>query len=185
MPNSSTVDMNIEKYIHGITLSHKPYSSIYKKDTFVTVKVSNIVPYGVFFEIQDEYKGIGLLYIGKIQDMFIESLHEFFKIGDIIENVKIIEVTSDKLSFSTLHLDLEKKHKNIFNSKDSIMDIKERIAKKVGILSREAEEKIELIIQERGIVPFVIAMTKVLDDYKVDVSLMLVDKIEEKVGECL
>ncbi|WP_257142618.1 S1 RNA-binding domain-containing protein [Bacillus wiedmannii] len=110
MSNKGTLDKNIAKYIEETNLLPKSYNDLYKKNTSVTVKVENVVKYGVFVQIQDENKGKGLLHITKFQNMYVKRIEDFLQIGDIIEDVKIIDVTQDSLAFSTLHLKLEQKY---------------------------------------------------------------------------
>ncbi|HHP1135640.1 TPA: S1 RNA-binding domain-containing protein [Bacillus thuringiensis] len=59
----------------------KPYTDLYKKNTTVTVKVENVVKYGVFVQIQDENKGKGLLHITKFQNMYIKRIEDFYESG--------------------------------------------------------------------------------------------------------
>ncbi|WP_256941609.1 S1 RNA-binding domain-containing protein [Bacillus thuringiensis] len=95
MSNKGTLDKNIARYIEETTLLPKAYTDLYKKNTTVTVKVENVVKYGVFVQIQDENKGKGLLHITKFQNMYVKRIEDFLRIGDIIEDVKIIDVTQD------------------------------------------------------------------------------------------
>ncbi|MEH7459374.1 S1 RNA-binding domain-containing protein [Bacillus sp. JJ1127] len=185
MSNECTLDENIAKYIEETTMLPKPYNGLYKKNTIVTVKVENVVKYGVFVQIQDENKGKGLLHITKLQNMFVKRIEDFLRIGDIIEDVRIIDVTQDSLSFSTLHLKLERKYFEETHDQTDIQEIKDRIAKKVGIISKDAEKKIENLIKEQGFVPFVMARGKVIDNFNYDLSIKLVEEIERKARDYL
>ncbi|MDF2086776.1 S1 RNA-binding domain-containing protein [Bacillus pseudomycoides] len=185
MSNESALDKNIARYINETTMLHKPYNELYKKNTIVTVKVENVVKYGVFVQIQDENKGRGLLHIKKLQNMFVKRIEDFLQIGDIIEDVKIIDVTHESLSFSTLHLKLERKYSEEIHDKTDIQEIKDRIAQRVGIISKDTEKRIENFIKEQRIVPFVMAMSKVIDDFNYDLSIKLVEEIERKARDYL
>nr|WP_228547402.1 S1 RNA-binding domain-containing protein [Bacillus paranthracis] len=158
---------------------------MYKKNTLVTVKVENVVKYGVFVQIQDKNKGKGLLHITKFQNMYVKSIEDYLQIGDIIEDVKIIDVTQDSLAFSTLHLKLEQKYMGKTQDQTDIQEIKDRIAQRVGIISKDAEKKIEDFIKKEGIVPFVMAMGTVIDDFNYDLSIKLVEEIEKKARDYL
>ena len=52
MSNKGTLDKNIAKYIEETNLLPKSYNDLYKKNTSVTVKVENVVKYGVFVQIR-------------------------------------------------------------------------------------------------------------------------------------
>ncbi|QEQ20448.1 S1 RNA-binding domain-containing protein [Bacillus sp. BS98] len=185
MSNKGTLDKNIARYIDETTLLPKSYNDLYKKNSSVTVKVENVVKYGVFVQIQDENKGKGLLHITKFQNMYVKRIKDFLQIGDIIEDVKIIDVTQDSLAFSTLHLKLEQKYMGKTQDQTEIQEIKDGIAQRVGIISKDAEKKIEDFIKEKGIVPFVMAMGTVIDDFDYDLSIKLVEEIERKARDYL
>ncbi|KXY57686.1 S1 RNA-binding domain-containing protein [Bacillus cereus] len=185
MSNKGTLDKNIARYIDETTLFPKSYNDLYKKNISVTVKVENVVNYGVFVQIQDENKGKGLLHITKFQNMYVKRIEDFLQIGDIIEDVKIIDVTQDSLAFSTLHLKLEQKYMGKTQDQTDIQEIKDRIAQRVGIISKDAEKKIEDFIKEKGIVPFVMAMGTVIEDFNYDLSIKLVEEIEKKARDYL
>jgi predicted RNA-binding protein with RPS1 domain len=183
--NKGTLDKNIARYIEETALLPKPYTDLYKKNTTVTVKVENVVKYGVFVQIQDENKGKGLLHITKFQNMYVKRIEDYLQIGDIIEDVKIIDVTQDSPAFSTLHLKLEQKYMGKTQDQTDIQEIKDRIAQRVGIISNDAEKKIEDFIKKKGIVPFVMAMGTVIDDFNYDLSIKLVEEIEKKARDYL
>ncbi|MBG0964286.1 S1 RNA-binding domain-containing protein [Bacillus sp. SRB1LM] len=185
MSNKGTLDKNIARYIDETTLLPKPYNDLYKKNSSVTVKVENVVKYGVFVQIQDENKGKGLLHITKFQNMYVKRIEDYLQIGDIIEDVKIIDVTQDSLAFSTLHLKLEQKYMGKTQDQTDIQEIKDRIAQRVGIISKDAEKKIEDFIKKKGIVPFVLAMGTVIEDFNYDLSVKLVEEIEKKARDYL
>ncbi|WP_137842926.1 S1 RNA-binding domain-containing protein [Bacillus sp. 2SH] len=181
----SLTDQQIQKQSHESSVNYHDWETIYTSEMFVTAKVTNIQPYGVFLEIQDQYKGSGLLHIKRIQNAFIPDLNEYFSIGDIIENVELEEVTSNRLSFSTVHLDLKKKLNSTKINSTDIETIKQLLMDKVGILSPAAEKEIDRSIKEHGLVTYVMAMTKALDEFNVDVSMLLVKEIEENIRGCL
>ncbi|PHD28566.1 S1 RNA-binding domain-containing protein [Bacillus wiedmannii] len=185
MSNKGMLDKNIARYIDETTLLPKSYSDLYKKNSSVTVKVENVVKYGVFVQIQDENKGKGLLHITKFQNMYVKRIEDYLQIGGIIEDVKIIDVTQDSLAFSTLHLKLEQKYMGKTQDQTDIQEIKDRIAQRVGIISKDAEKKIEDFIKEKGIVPFVMAMGTVIDNFNYDLSIKLVEEIERKARDYL
>jgi predicted RNA-binding protein with RPS1 domain len=182
-----TLDKNIAKYIEETNLLLKSYNDLYKKNTSVTVKVENVVKYGVFVQIQDENKGKGLLHITNFQNMYVKRIEDFLRIGGIIENVKIIDVTQDSLFFIlTVHLKIEQKYTGKTQDQTDLQEIKDRIAQRVGIISKDAEEKIYKFIKEKGIVPFVMAMgTVIIDDFNYDLSIKLVEEIERKASDYL
>jgi predicted RNA-binding protein with RPS1 domain len=183
----SLTDQQMQKQSHESSVNYHDWETIYTSEMFVTAKVTNIQHYGVFLEIQDQYKGSGLLHIKRIQNAFIPDLNEYFSIGDIIENVELEEegVTPNRLSFSTVHLNLKKKSNSTKINSTDIETIKQLLMDKVGILSPAAEKEIDRSIKEHGLVTYVMAMTKVLEEFNVDVSMLLVKEIEENIRGCL
>lgn len=59
------------------------------------------------------------------------------------------------------------------------------ISKKVGAVSKRAQTEIKKMIDEEGIVEFMIAATEVMGDFETDISMALVNEVKAKMKECL
>ena len=81
----------------------------YKVGKIVKATVTGIESYGIFVNLDEYYSG--LIHISEISHGFVKNVHNFVKIGDII-NVQILDV-DDK----TNHLKLSIKNINYANSK--------------------------------------------------------------------
>ncbi|WP_242218502.1 S1 RNA-binding domain-containing protein [Bacillus cereus group sp. BfR-BA-01380] len=191
----ATVDTNIELHLHTTAIEHRDLKVIYKINSFVSVIVKNIVGFGIFVVTDDEYKIEGLLHINKFQDKFIKNIEEYISIGDRIDNVKVVGVNQEnKLEFSSMHLTFEKmKNYTDKNTNDSavqelskeVMEIKKVLMNKVGIISKEAENRILKNIEENGLITFSMAMGRVLENYQVDLGMLLIEEIENKMSDYL
>ncbi|HDR7255156.1 TPA: S1 RNA-binding domain-containing protein [Bacillus pacificus] len=192
----ATIDNNIELHLHKTANEHRDLKVIYRNNSFVSATVKNIVDFGVFLVTNDEYRAEGLLHINKFQDKYIKNIEEYISVGDKIDNLKIIRANSDnKLEFSSMHLTFEKKSKykgtSINNSEtlkttNELMEIKKVLMNKVGVISKEAEDRLIKIIKEQGqLIPFTMAMGKVIEDFQVDLGLLLIKEIENKMSDCL
>ena len=77
---------------------------MYKLGDIVYGKVTNIVGYGAFVSIDDEYTG--LIHISEFSDNYVKNINDFVKLGDKVK-LKIIEVEEDqkryKLSYKLVN----------------------------------------------------------------------------------
>ncbi|SFH95075.1 MULTISPECIES: S1 RNA-binding domain-containing protein [unclassified Bacillus (in: firmicutes)] len=191
----ATVDTNIELHLHRTAIEHRDLKVIYKINSFVSVIVKNIVGFGIFVVTDDEYKTEGLLHINKFQDKFIKNIEEYISIGDRIDNVKVVGINQEnKLEFSSMHLTFEKKEnytdKNtndlaVQELSKEVMEIKKVLMNKVGVISKEAENRILRNIEENGLITFSMAMGRVLENYQVDLGMLLIKEIENKMSDYL
>lgn len=191
----ATVDTNIELHLHRTAIEHRDLKAIYKINSFVSVIVKNIVGFGIFVVTDDEYKTEGLLHINKFQDKFIKNIEEYISIGDRIDNVKVVGINQEnKLEFSSMHLTFEKKEnytdKNtndlaVQELSKEVMEIKKVLMNKVGVISKEAENRILRNIEENGLITFSMAMGRVLENYQVDLGMLLIKEIENKMSDYL
>lgn len=191
----ATVDTNIELHLHRTATEHRDLKVIYKINSFVSVIVKNIVGFGIFVVTDDEYKTEGLLHINKFQDKFIKNIEEYISIGDRIDNVKVVGINQEsKLEFSSMHLTFEKKEnytdKNtndlaVQELSKEVMEIKKVLMNKVGVISKEAENRILRNIEENGLITFSMAMGRVLENYQVDLGMLLIKEIENKMSDYL
>ncbi|MCW9133588.1 S1 RNA-binding domain-containing protein [Bacillus paramycoides] len=191
----ATIDSNIELHLHKTAVTHRDLKIIYKKDSFVSATVKNIVDYGIFLVTNDEYKAEGLLHINKLQDKYIYRIEEYLAIGDKIDNIKIVGINEgNKLEFSTMHLTLNKKE-NLSSEKingsmlsefsKEVLDVKKALMNKVGVISDEAEQRLLKSIEDHGLVNFSMAMGRVLENYKIDLGMLIIEEIETKMGDYL
>lgn len=81
----------------------------YKVGKIVKATVTGIEPYGIFVNLDEYYSG--LIHISEISHGFVKDVHNFVKIGDII-NVQILDVDE-----KTNHLKLSIKNINYANSR--------------------------------------------------------------------
>lgn len=77
--------------------------SKYNVNQIIEGKVNSIKPYGIFVIIDDEYTG--LIHISQINGKFINNIHDFFKVNDVIK-MRIIEVDDERkqLKLSTVNI---------------------------------------------------------------------------------
>ena len=77
---------------------------MYKLGDIVYGKVTNIVGYGAFVTIDDEYTG--LIHISEFSDNYVKSINDFVSLGDRVK-LKIIEVEEEykrfKLSYKLVN----------------------------------------------------------------------------------
>ena len=85
--------------------------SKYEIGNIVKGKISGIEEYGAFVTVDNYYSG--LIHISEISDGFVKDVHDYFKIGDVID-VKIIDVDQEnshlKLSIKTINSRKNKKN---------------------------------------------------------------------------
>lgn len=81
----------------------------YKVGKIVKATVTGIESYGIFVNLDEYYSG--LVHISEIYHGFVKDVHNFVKIGDII-NVQILDVDE-----KTNHLKLSIKNINYTNSR--------------------------------------------------------------------
>lgn len=75
----------------------------YKIDDIITVKITSIVPYGIF--VIADYGYTGLIHISEITGGFINEISKYFKVGNELE-AKIIGIDEEKkhLTLSTKNI---------------------------------------------------------------------------------
>ena len=69
---------------------------MYKLGDIVLGKITNIVGYGAFVQIDDEYSG--LIHISEFSDNYVKTINDFVSVGDKVK-LKIIEVEEDNKRF--------------------------------------------------------------------------------------
>ncbi|MBQ9024661.1 MAG: S1 RNA-binding domain-containing protein [Bacilli bacterium] len=77
--------------------------SKYNINEIIQAKVNSIKSYGIFVIVDDVYTG--LIHISQINGKYINDIHDYFKIGDIIK-VRIIDIDEEKkqLKLSTVNI---------------------------------------------------------------------------------
>ena len=77
---------------------------MYKLGDIIYGKVTNIVGYGAFVNIDDEYTG--LIHISEFSDNYVKNINDYVKLGDKVK-LKIIEIEDDfkrfKLSYKLVN----------------------------------------------------------------------------------
>lgn len=162
-------------------------NTIYTVGQIVKVKVNNILDYGAFVETLDENRAEGLIHISEVKNSYVDNIFDYFKTGDIIE-AKVKKITSNqKIEFSTkdIQLDVDTNKKTPIPNYDPLNDITTFLNGMVGVLSPKAKSKLNEMVQEHGIVKFTIAMMKAGKTFENDLGMVLLDKIQEEVKECL
>ncbi|HOZ53747.1 MAG TPA: S1 RNA-binding domain-containing protein [Bacilli bacterium] len=91
----------------------------YKKGDVVEATITGIENYGAFAKIDNSYSG--LIHISEISDEYINSIHEYIEIDDVV-NVKIIDNIDSK---NQLKLSIKQANVNIKKNRNT--KIKESI----------------------------------------------------------
>ena len=65
----------------------------YKLNDIVKGKVNKITDYGIFVDLEDDYKG--LIHISEITSGYVKDINDYVEEGEII-NSKIIDLDEDK-----------------------------------------------------------------------------------------
>lgn len=75
----------------------------YRLDDIITVKITSIVPYGIF--VSAEYGYTGLIHISEITGGYVKDISKYFRIGNQLE-AKIIGIDEEKkhLTLSTRNI---------------------------------------------------------------------------------
>ena len=89
----------------------------YKLDDIITVKITSIVPYGIF--VSADYGYTGLLHISEITGGYVKDITKYFKVGTELE-AKIIGIDEEKK-----HLTLSTKNIMLNISIDNENDLEE------------------------------------------------------------
>lgn len=87
----------------------------YKAGDIVTGTVTGIEKYGIFINIDDKHNG--LIHISEITSSFVRNIHDYVRLGELIQ-AKVIEDTNNdhqvKLSLKDIEYRItEKKNKKI------------------------------------------------------------------------
>lgn len=83
--------------------------SMYKKGEIIKGYVTGIEKYGIFINIDD--KKCGLIHISEISNSFVRNVHDYVKIGELIQ-ARVIEDEKDgqiKLSIKDIDYRITKK----------------------------------------------------------------------------
>lgn len=169
-------------------------------------RVTGVEDYGVFVCNDDETMQ-GLVHITNVNKGIVDDLTRHFKIGDRVK-ARIMAIKKEgKLSLSTKEFELP----DYFTNSDMVEKLKpiaERMnnvelaeTKKVvtdehrevykfiqgmtGIVSEQAREKINELIEKGGMFKFTMALSEAQKDFEVDVSMILARAIEEKMSGVL
>ena len=82
---------------------------MYSKAQVVTVKITNITPFGAFCELKN---ATGLIHISEFSDFFVKDIKQFVNVGDEVE-VEVLDFDADKkqvkLSYKNCRPELLKK----------------------------------------------------------------------------
>lgn len=181
----------------------------YEVGDYVDVTITHIASYGAFVDL-DDGEWSGLIHIKNIANQYIEDIHDFFQVGDRVE-AKIIRIHKDfRIELSTLHLDLKSNNKftpipvsslhhlkenmsvgeQVYQDKnerstEEIQKIYNYLSQVVGILSPDSKEKVQKLVNEKGVFTFTIALVEALKVFEADLSYYLVKEIEMKLRDDL
>ncbi|SFX46163.1 S1 RNA binding domain-containing protein [Thermoactinomyces sp. DSM 45891] len=207
-----SLDERIEEFTQQTSLATdlaKPPP--YNVGDYIDATITFIASYGAFVELEGG-KYSGLIHIKNIANQYIEDIHDFLEVGMTI-NAKIIRIHSDfRIELSTLHLNLKKtpqvnenrfylspleKLKNGLPTGDDIIEsssakppeeiqrIFNYLSKVVGILSPESKEKVQSLVNEKGVFAFTMSLVEALKVFEADLSLYLVKEIEKQMRDDL
>lgn len=111
--------------------------SKYKRGEIVKGYVTGIEKYGIFINIDEKY--CGLIHISEITNSFVRNVHDYVKIGELIQ-ARVIEDEKDgqiKLSIKDLDYRVTKKKSN------KIEETKNGFSTLNTMLNKWIEQKIE------------------------------------------
>lgn len=208
--NEKSLDERIEEFTQQTSLTTDVNTPPpYKVGDYIDATVTFIASYGAFVELEGG-KYSGLIHIKNIANQYIEDIHDFLEVGLTI-NAKIIRIHKDfRIELSTLHLDLKKERvnwseftlphlENIKNTlpvgqqiettdekpTEEIQKIYNYLSKVVGILSPESKEKVQRLVNEKGVFAFTMGLVEALKVFEADLSYYLVKEIEKQMRDDL
>ena len=172
------------KPIQQLRTKPKTPVSAYKAGQLLKLRVTKVFDYGAFAENISGAKIEGLIHVSEIKNEYVDNIHNYLKAGDIVD-AKIKKITYDhKVEFTIKDIPQTPLAKKPLQE-DSLTDIMSYLNGVVGALSPNAKVKLKEMITEYGIVKFTIAMMQAGKTFENDLGLILLDKIQEKVEDCL
>lgn len=181
--------VNLEEYKEDKKLKEiTPHIEYNIGDIFIG-RVTGIESYGVF--VEDESHNSGLIhYTSVIKGESVHFLHKHFRLGDKVEAKVIKKKEYKKYSLSTFHLSLPNYDEIPASTEQKVTQndlyhLIKHLQEIVGVVSEPANEKLVMLIEEEGIVPFMIALSEIGKEFKVDVGLQLINQVEHKMRERL
>lgn len=100
----------------------------FKKGDIIQGKVTGILKYGVFLNINSLYNG--LIHISEISDDFVRDIHDYVLLGEIIY-CEILEVDSEnyklKLSIKNINYRIENANKKIQETRSGFLPLKNNL----------------------------------------------------------
>lgn len=172
----------------------------YKIGQIVEVEITRIVHYGAFVKTTDGLEFKGLIHISEIADTYVDSIYDFFDIGDRVP-ARVKSYYDGKLSLSTKGLvspkiatiqdtsakeKLEEFKRSLENNgqaredenEDDIIKFLNNI---VGIVSPQAMEYMNKLISEYGKFKFTVAMAKVSQGFVNDLGYHFMREVEHEL----
>jgi predicted RNA-binding protein with RPS1 domain len=152
---SYNLDENIENFIKQTTPTKLKDEPIYLPGYRIDVRVVAVKPYGAIVETLDSSKQ-GLIHISEIRNHFISDPNDYFEVGDIVQNARIVRIEKDgKMALSTLDCWLPRKNRESIAAEanvvyidhtpinnpmvEKLVSLKEKYAETYSVLSKEPE----------------------------------------------
>jgi len=190
----STVKVNyykLKKEVEETIIEKEEVSTAktYQVGDLIELVVTGIANYGVFAVSNDEMKHSGLIHVSEVRDFYIPDLHRYFKMGEIITaRIKSID-ENGKFSFSTKDLPLsdytEEKVEASQEEPKELNEVLKYMEHHVGMVSPQAKEKVQELIQKHGMFKFSMAISQTVPHFQNDLGLLLVKEIEKNMKDCL
>lgn len=151
----------------------------------ITGKVKRVEAYGAFVSL--DRTNVGLIHLSKIKNEYVGNIHRHFRVGDTVV-CEVIEVDGDgKYKLSTIGFEIPEYEVDEIKIQEfkEMNEIYAYIDRVVDGVSYEAKAKIQELVAKKGLVKFVLAMSKVGSEFDADLSQMFVNAVEKEMGECL
>lgn len=151
----------------------------------VTGKIKRVETYGAFVSL--DRTNVGLIHLSKIKNDYVGNIHRHFRVGDQI-SCEVIQIDGDgKYKLSTIGYEIPEYEVDEIKIQESkeLYEIYGYIDRIVDGVSYEAKMKIQELVAKKGLVKFVLAMSKIGSDFDADLSQIFVNTVEKEMGECL
>lgn len=151
----------------------------------VNGKIKRIESYGAFVALDN--LNMGLIHLSKIKDEYVGNIHRHFRIGDAVTCEVIQNEGSGRYKLSTIGFSLpeyEVEDIHIEGSKE-LLEIHQYIHRLTHALSDHTKDKVQKLINQNGLVQFVIAMSKIGERFETDLSAWFVHEIEKEMSDSL
>ena len=148
-------------------------------------KIKRIEPYGAFVSL--DQLNVGLIHLSKIKNDYVGNIHKHFRVGDDVV-CEILQHDGDgKYKLSTIGMELPEYEIDSMHLEETkeLNQIYHYMKTFVPFVSEDAKEKIQQLIINKGMVSFVLGMSKVIQECNQDVSLFLVKSIEKEIEDGL